>query len=431
MSTQKDGEKKGTNLHDLKRLFNDSSPKELKPRNYPNWILAFREWSSPTIDAPESFIFWSALYTLSSVVKRKLKFPEEITGSWTVSPNLFIMFVAPPGTKKTATLESFSLRLLSKIETVSTSSTFFTKESLMAQLVECPDYALSIVVGEFGELMQKNKPGEMYDFLISLFDASIKDKLEVSTLKRGKETAHTPCITMAAATTPIWMKENMSENAIHGGFSSRVIYVVEDEVRPGGLFLYRKRLKGMNLDRTDMETKLLEDLMQINLLEGEFSMDEDVEDYANEWYENVHKKSVKEADEKLLSYYSRKPGMILKLAMLYSVSKGNDMKITKEDIDFGIHSMETTERNLINIYRTSSKNEHMTDIERIIAYVKKHEKVSYTELCREFANVGDALTITTLIKTGIAQGKIKQNGTVYDKIAEEHIPIFVPINSKI
>ncbi len=389
-STPNDGEKTSENLSSL--------------RNFPNWIQAYREWAEPSTDAPLSFIAWGALFAIASVIKRKVRIPKSIVGSYEVNPHLFIMFVGPPGLRKTASIENFSLPLMTAVPDTNLGPTYFTKETFITELTTFADSSCSLVIGEFGELMQKNKPAEMYDFLITLFDGGSKDKLTVSTFKRGNEIAIKPCVNLIAATTRSWIAENMSDNAIGGGFSSRVIYVHEHELRDNGALLYRKRLRHLG-DRAEHETKLLQDLIHMSTLSGDFDMTEETEDYINAWYYK-HRDVVKKAPEKMHGYYSRKPLMILKLAMIHSIATKDELRIDPVDFDFGCFMMDINEGSLKEVFAGVGKNEYVLDLDAIVNFVKQNGRVMLSEIVGEFIGVGNAEKIQELLNTAVVMGDL-------------------------
>ena len=73
-------------------------------RRCDNWLLAYRDYILPRTDAPESFVFWSGVFAISSVLRRRVKFPKRILGLWDCYPHMYLMFVGPPGMRKTTAI---------------------------------------------------------------------------------------------------------------------------------------------------------------------------------------------------------------------------------------------------------------------------------------------------------------------------------------
>lgn len=83
-------------------------------RNCVNWLDTFKDWVLPRVEAPVSFIEWTALYTLAATVKRKVLIGPSTLGGWSCWPHQYIIFVAPPGFGKTTTVK-FATSLLSQV----------------------------------------------------------------------------------------------------------------------------------------------------------------------------------------------------------------------------------------------------------------------------------------------------------------------------
>lgn len=382
---------------------NQSSGSEIhkfETRNYKNWILAYRDWALPRTDAPESFIFWSAIFTIAAALRREVWISKKILGSWECFPHLYLMFVGPPGMRKTTAMMNFAAPLLKATGVLHDGPTFFTKESLLAKLIASPNSALYLTVGEFAELVQKNKPGELYDFLTSMYDS--RDTLEIGTMMRGIETAIRPCLNLFSATTPAWIAANMSAAVIGGGLTSRFIFVYEDQLRDPQL-VYETLMRDFGED--DMSNKLLEDLIQITTLAGEFSLAEGVGDYLNNWVK-VHAGD-KIKDPKLAGYHSRKPMMMLKLAMIISAATKDDLILTKSDIDFGIYALKTTEPSLPKVFGGIGKNEYSFSMAEIIGYVIQEGKASHDQILSVFRSAADPRKLQELIQGCVAMAELK------------------------
>ena len=198
------------------------------PRQCANWLDTYMSWTLPRSEAPESYIKWTGLFTLSSVLRRKVRIPKGILGSWECPPHLYIMFIAPPGEARKTTTQSYAIDLLEEVPDVMKGPAIVTQASLLDKLVESEDSSVYLIAEEFSDLIMKSK-GEMFEFLTSMFDG--KKSIEASTISRGVQFAERPCINLLAATTPIWVSENMSEAIIGGGFASRVIFIYEETVK--------------------------------------------------------------------------------------------------------------------------------------------------------------------------------------------------------
>src|SRR6266576_4288253 len=222
-------------------------------RKCANWLLTFRDWTLPRSEAPETYIFWTGLFALSSVIKRHVVIAKEKLGSWEVYPNLYIVFVAPPGRARKTTTLNYADDLLGAVPNINVAAQSMTQQVLMKRIADTGDCSISLRIGELGTFI--NPSGDvMIDFLTSLYDG--RKSFGNDTLARNLELATNPCVNLIAATTPLWIANNLSETMVGGGFTSRVVHVFEDNVRRRQLFYEELDYKYLDLLRSG----LIEDL---------------------------------------------------------------------------------------------------------------------------------------------------------------------------
>lgn len=345
-------------------------------RQCENWLSTFLEWTLPRSEAPLSYIKWTGLFTLSAVLRRKVKIPKSILGSWECTPHLYVMFIAPAGEARKTTTQSYAIDLLDELPDVKKGPSIVTQASLLDKLVESEDASVYLISEEFSDLIMKSK-GEMFEFLTSMFDG--KKSIEASTISRGVQFAEKPCINLLAATVPIWVTENMSEAVIGGGFASRVIFIYEETVR-------RKQLiyKGtIGLDALPkLRKKLVEDLIHIDLnIKGDFDLTPDAAQFIEEWYQ-VRKPEV---NKKLKGYHERKPAHLFKLAMLFHISRSDDLIISVEDLETALSELSKIEVKLPKVFEAVGKNPFSFELKHIAQYVREEGKVERAVLLEHFA----------------------------------------------
>ena len=122
-------------------------------RKCDNWLLSFRDWSLPRSEAPESFHFWAGLFTIASVLKRRVYVSEELLGGWDCYPFMYIIFVAPPGVARKSTTARYAENLLSSVPLVNLAPTAITVEKLIKELERVKDSAISVFSSEFSSFI--------------------------------------------------------------------------------------------------------------------------------------------------------------------------------------------------------------------------------------------------------------------------------------
>lgn len=372
-------------------------------RKCKNWLEDFTRWCLPRSEAPESFILWTGLFTLAAAARRHVRIPKKYFGSWEASPNLYIIFVAPPGKARKSTTTGYAEELLDRVQKITKAPTIVTQASLLNRIVtESPDASIYILSSEFASFIKKSGV-EMFEFLTDLFDG--RKNIEASTISRGVEFADKPCINLLAATTPKWIAENMPESVIGGGFASRVIFIFEDKVR-------RRQLYYEELDQkflSTMHDNLAEDLNHIaNSCYGDFDISEEGKAFMESWY-RANADNLPTDNYRLFGYYERKPAHIHKVAMLLHLARSDTLVVELEDFQKAIYLLELVERKLPKAFQSVGKNPYAPDMDTILEFVierskfdgdvdNKRDWVSRQDLVKEFYAVAQPLILDELLK---------------------------------
>ena len=366
-------------------------------RRCANWLDTFMLWTLPRSEAQESYIFWTGLFTLSSVLRRKVKIPKSILGSWECPPHLYVMFIAPPGESRKTTTQSYAIDLLDELPDVHKGPAIISQASLLSKLVESEDSSVYLISEEFSDLIMKSK-GEMFEFLTSMFDG--KKSIEASTISRGVEFVSKPCVNLLAATTPVWVAENMSEAVIGGGFASRVVFIYEEATRRKQ-FIYKGKISFDDLNKARED--LVEDLKHIDTLNGDFDLTKEAEVWLENWYQN----RPSEPNKKLKGYHERKPAHLLKVAMLLHVAKSDTLILDVPDVEAALAELTKIERKLHRVFEGVGKNPFVFDMRNIIDYVNEQKKVEKTELLTHFTAAAPPSMLNDLISALLSMRKIK------------------------
>lgn len=393
-------------------------------RRCENWLLTYRDYILPRTDAPESYVFWSGIFTLSSAVRRKIWIPKKYLGLWSCYPYLYVMFVGPPGARKTTTIDNGSRVLLDQIEGIRSGPSVFTKEAIIEKLQQSNDASMYLVIGEFSDIFQKagkDRSG-IYEFFTSMFDGSMN--YEAATKSHGTAFLEKPCINFFSATTPGWITDNMPEGVITGGFASRVIFVYEDGPRVNKMFF-----DDVVGPFEQLEKDLLIDLLHISKeLAGEFSFSDDGLKAAKEWSSLPHPQRLMKND-KLGGYLNRKKTHVAKLAQIHSIATKDELVITAEDWAFGVHAIETTEAGLEKIFTGVGKNRYTTEIDKIVAFVRSMNFFTKTptprsEILRNFMHSAEPRILNDLLQFAV-DGKLLHCKERYEN-GEKEFDFWVP-----
>lgn len=337
----------------------------MTPRRTANWLTTYRDFVLPLVDAPESYVFWSGIFALSCALRRRVWLPKSYLGKWTCYPHMYLMFVGPPGMRKTTAIDHGARELLQQVDAIQAGPDFFTKEAVLEEMNRSADNSIYMTVDEFSNVMQKagKDQNAVYEFFTGMYDS--KTSLVSATKTQGTVALMKPCLNFFSATTPGWISDRMPEGVITGGFASRCIWVYEEKLRINKMFF-----DDVEGDFQKMETDLLLDLIHISTqLEGPFVISPELREYLRFW-ETQEPPEELVMNDKLSGYLNRRKMHVAKLAMLHSVSVKDELVLTLEDWHWAENALQTFEPNLHKVFGGVGKNKYNTEIEKIVAYVR-------------------------------------------------------------
>lgn len=377
-------------------------------RKCENWLQSFRDWIVPRSEAPESFVFWAGAFTLASALRRRAFIPKSELGGWSCFPHLYVMFVGPPGMRKSTAMD-FALDLQTQVSDIIRPPTLITKEALLQSIINSPDSSISVSVLEFSDFILKGGK-EMYDLLTSLYDA--KRDLSVATLARGREGTERPCMNFSACTTPGWISANMPPESITGGYASRVIFVYEQELSKRRLFWTKEMADGGEARFNKLEANLVEDLVHIaSNISGEFTFTKEAREGLEDWYQTI---STRGTNKKLDGYIARKHVHVMKLSMILSVAGSDSLIIDWPTAQAAINIVTQTEKKLPLVFAGVGKNTYALEMKDLADYIQLNVQVPRAQLLSHFESAAEPQKIIQLIDGLVAMRKIVASITEND-----------------
>lgn len=251
-------------------------------------------------------------------------------------PNLYVVLVGPPGVGKSAVLSQVE-RFLRTITELHVAPSSVSSASLVDSLVlanrkiirpnEQPSFVqfhyLATVASELGVFLPQYDPLFM-NSLTKFYDGEFyEERRRTSAVKHVK--IDSPFLGLIGGTTPSYLNSFLPEGAWDQGFTSRTIFVYSGE----GVFT---EIFGDEdtFGRLEAEYQsLLADLKRIFGLYGKMQWDADAAAAITQW--NRAGLPPVPDHNKLAHYNTRRLAHVIKLCMVASVSRSNDMRITLDD----------------------------------------------------------------------------------------------------
>lgn len=349
-------------------------------------------------ESPDTYHKWAGLSTVSAVLKRSVWCDQRL---YVLFPNLFVALVGPPARTAKSTAIYFSKGLLVNVPTVLFGSDAQSREQLIREMAEGKlnnQCALAIYSSEFSSIIDTSGL-LMVQFLTDMFDCNYVSSKgwKYSTKTSGKDTVINPYLTMLVGTTPSYISESMPDNIIGHGFTSRTIFVYEEEER-----LINPRPNPMD---HPLGEALVADLNYIANLHGEFRWTPEGEKVYDEFYRNLYK-TIPD-DHRIEGYHWRKKIHVLKVAMLLSICKGDDLTLKAEDFEEAIEMLLEIEPNMVRTFSSVGKYEYASELERIGHFIVNARGCPTAKVFEKFYHSGSYDEIRRMIATLNVMGCIK------------------------
>jgi hypothetical protein len=232
--------------------------------------------------------------------------------------------------------------------------------------------------------------------LTDLYDSPAK--WQYHTRSRGREELTNVTLSILAASTKDWLRTSIPESAIGGGFTSRVMFIVEDH--PSKLVLFPQE----EPDAEHLRSSLIHDLEFISKLNGAVQFSPAAMAVALEWYEreacNIH-------DDKVDGYFGRKHDTMFKLATVLSVAERNDLIVDAPHIERALDMMEQNERHLNTILESVTSSEGGGVTEKVLNIIRKFGRIRHSDLLQRCWRYASATELADMIKTLSEGGEIE------------------------
>ncbi len=358
-----------------------------------DWLEAYLKFAENT-EPPLSYHTWVGISVLASALQRKV---HMLWGHTKIYPNQYIILVGPSGTARKGDaitlgrpmMEHVNLKIASQritpealIKIMSESITSFI-DANKDLVYQAP---ISVIAGELSVFVgQKNL--KLLADLTDLYDShnswEYETKHGYQTSKgqtKTKDVITGVCVNLLAGTAPDWIPTILPQEAIGGGWTSRVIFVVE----PGK----GQVVANPNLVPPDkkLREKLEKDLEQIHLIIGEFQFTLDALDCYVAWYEDQEEKLKAGIfpiqDGRFGGYIARRATHVKKLAMCLSAARNNEMEIKLEDFEKARDLLERTEKRMATAFKGMGRSNIAELTDKVLTIIKAKKAVKRSEVLK-------------------------------------------------
>lgn len=365
-------------------------------RRLPDFITSYQQYVTNS-ESPEAFHLWASISVVSATLERRAWMEW---GHTTIYPNQYVCLIGPSGVRKGEPV-TVGLSFLKHVG-VATVSEQITLQALIRRMKDAAkhfDSAKGIgiqcaMTGVFEELAvflgENNIP--LLAALTNWYDS--RDSWTYETKGSGQDEIVGVCFNILGSMADDWVPIVIPATAIGGGFTSRIIFIVE----------YEKSKIVEDPSEFPIDKKLLEDLHHdlecIYQLEGSFYMTKEALIAYKSWYGESERLAQQGKfaipDVRFSGYNSRRATHIKKLSMACSASRGNDMQITIQDFRRALLLMTDAEKNMASVFGKVGKSPYTEAMQLVINYLQRHKRARKSEVLKAFFRDIDAQTLNII-----------------------------------
>ena len=388
-------------------------------RELDNWLDSYLQYTDNT-ESPVSYHTWCGLSTIAGALQRRVYLQWGLAE--TIYPNLYVVLIGPSGRTRKGTAIGIAKAMLKQTAgvTVVPESSSGRQAMILAMKRASKNFEdpidgkikfhcsvtafseeLSVFLGQ-GDIAYLSNLTDWYDS---------KDDWEYETVGRGKDSLQGLCLNLCGGTAPDWIQSMIPQEALGGGFTSRVIFVVEEKKR--------KIVPEYVVDDKTKElgNKLVRDLERIANLSGEMTFDKEGKDAYVSWYieQDTLLSAGKPAipDTRFAGYCERRATHLRKLMLVCSASRGDDLKLTKADFQKALGLMEAIEVNMARTFGGLGKARLSDEMDTVREFIQQMGTTTRKALMQKFFRDIDPNTLS------VAEQALQQAGLIRIKLLVE------------
>lgn len=376
-------------------------------RRLKDWLDAYLEFCKDS-EPPQSYHVWAGMSTIAGALQRRVYMRW---GRSTIYPNLYVILVGPSGRAKKGTALEFAKPFLHHIR-IPTIEGAITREKLIRRMGEAatpiPDPSTSAMVMQCAvtyvspELSVFLGQGNL-KLLADLCDwYDSPSKWVYDTKGQGTDTIEGVCFNLLGATAPDWLPSILPKEAVGGGFTSRCIWVVEEDKGKTVVF--------PQIDE-QLEKILRIDLEKVALLCGEYTFSPEAEETYSKWYTQSDREARRGRtaiqDPKFAGYCDRRATLIKKLSMIIAASEGDSMTISAEQFDRALKLLRLVEQKMARAFAGLGSARYAYATEQLLNFVARHKEVTRSQVLQFFFRDIDEYTFEIVVRTLEKAGAIE------------------------
>jgi len=395
-------------------------------RELSDWLDAYTEYTENT-ESPLSYHEWCSISVVAGALQRRVYLKWGL--GQVIYPNMYVVLVGASGRTRKGGAIGIAKDLLRQVPGISVAPesssgrqalilamkraiTNFKDPTDNKTKFHCAITAfseeLSVFLGQ-GDIAYLANLTDWYDS---------KDEWEYETVSRGKDSLSGLCLNLLGGTAPDWLQSMIPHEAVGGGFTSRIIFVVEEKKR--------RTIAEHNISEHEVQLglALTRDLERIGQMAGEMTMDAEARDLYIAWYikqdEALSAGNPVIADTRFAGYCERRATHLRKLMMISSASRGDSMELSALDFARALTLLENVEGNMAKTFGGLGRARNADSTEMIKSYIQRLGVTTKRVILTKFYRDVDAQALLGIEQTleGMRVIKIKLSPETGEKLYE-------------
>jgi len=372
-------------------------------RQLDDFITGYLEYTQ-NLESPVSYNLWCGISCIAAALQRKVYLRWGISS---IYPNMYIVLIGPSGRCRKGEAMGAAADLVKSVG-IRIVAESITREALIRDIKESlssyndPDTGAVKVhcsLTAFNEELSVFLGQGDVKFLADLTDwYNSKDFWTYRTKGSGTDEIQGICFNMLGATAPDWLISILPQEAIGGGFTSRIIFIVEENKRAivAAPFIPDAKLK----------SALLSDLEKIHIMAGEMKMDDEALELYMNWYIKESEKPALK-DSRFAGYNERRATHLRKLSMICAASKRNARVIVLKDVERAMTILESAEQRMEKVFKGLGRSRYSELTMLVFEYIVREKEVNRSQILRQFYLDVDDYTCDIVTKTLLAMRVIE------------------------
>lgn len=377
-------------------------------------------------EIPFEYQLWSGLALLAAAVADRVWY-SKFRGK-KLAPNLYVALIGPSANGKGEAIDT-AMRLALEHPKIATYNGKASPQYLMQYMSHSHDTEdgtnvnhakIFLVTPELSMALAKGDAADTFIKHMTELYTGRPYPLTDGTISRGHHVLKDYCCNWILGTTLEWMRDVVPAEAISGGFFGRIVGVYHGYVKDRRIEIPR-----YPSDYDEVVSFLHAKLTELCEIDGEFTLTPKAQDIMTTWYQGREWP----ADDALAPAFKRQHDLVLKLAMLLSLSESLSLVISRVHIVKAQQLSEGVIRRLSEIQAAAAAGPATKGIAFVQQYLRGIRRPAMrTEILKRFyaKGMGDtemlSLALRTLEDSGVVAHQQQGRGVQYAWVGRKRMP---------